>query len=136
MSLLSQELVDLLCQAWIVHIARLMRALDMVHMCLLSHLVLIACHVLGVCLIALDGPPAFLHLIEPIFEIALVCGRLRNLVLVDHVGVEASRLLLEFAIHELPSVPVLLSARGQSFSAVNPHDVAGNFLGAVDKGDG
>ena len=150
MSLLSHEhvvlllhlvclvlLVHRLCLAWIVHMARLMRTLDMIHMSsLLGHLVLIASHVLGVRLIALDGPPAFLHLIQPVFEIAFLCGRLWNLSLVHHVGVEASRLLLEFAIHKLPSVPVLLSARGQSFAAVNPHDMAGYFLGAIDKKDG
>ena len=81
-------------------------------------------------LVTLNGPSTLLDLIDPIFEVASISRWLWRLTLVNHPGVVAGRLLFELAIHELPSVPVLLAARGQRLGSIDLHDVTSNFLSA------
>ena len=75
--------------------------------------------------ILLDGPSAFLSVLNPVFEsIDVVLRRRRNLLSVHLVAIVARRLLLELTTHELPAVPVLLSSASHGLAAIHFHDVA------------
>ena len=83
---------------------------------------------LRVSFILLDGPSAFLSVLNPVFEsIDVVLRRRRNLLSVHLVAIVARRLLLELTTHELPAVPVLLSSASLGLAAVHFHDVTSDL---------